>query len=299
MKASIQLFAGTASQDLAIKVAASYGRPLGNLQIQRFSDGELYPIIHDAIQGAHVCLIQATYPPADHLLELLLTIDAAKRGGARHVTALVPYLGYARQDCAHHAGGSIGAKLQAKLLAAAGVDRLITCDLHARQIVGFFDFPVDHFASTSVFIPYIHSLQLSNFTFVAPDVGGVPRAKHYAQHFFAPLVICDKHRTDPNKVAATHVQGAVQDTDVILIDDIVDTGGTICKIAEQLKGQGARTVRAFCTHPVLSGNAYNRLEVSVLKELVVTDTIPLQQSSSKIKVCSVAPLFAKAIQQLR
>jgi ribose-phosphate pyrophosphokinase len=298
MKDFIQLFAGSASQDLAIKIATICGHSLGNLQLQRFSDGELYPIIGSAIQNRHVCLIQATYPPADHLMELLLTIDAAKRAGAQCITVLIPYLGYSRQDCVYHSGGSYGAKLQANLLAAAGADRLITCDLHAQQIVGFFDLSVTHLASTAVFIAYIHGLQLSNLTFATPDLGGIARAKRYAHHFHAPLVVCDKDRASANEVSAVHVHGTVQDKNVIIIDDIVDTGSTICKAAEQLKVQGALTVRALCTHPVLSGNAYKRLEASVLEEVLVTDTIPLQQSSNKIKVCTIAPLFAEAVQHL-
>ena len=297
-KTSLRLFAGTASQALGQQIAAHYGRPLRVLQVRKFSDGELYPQLGSNVKDAHVCLIQATHPPAEHLVELLLTIDAAKRAGARCVTVVIPYLGYMRQDCAHHAGGPIGAQLQANLLAAAGADRLITCDLHAQPMVGFFAFPVEHLAGMPIFIPYIHGLQLSHLTFVAPDAGGMARAKLYAQHFAAPLVLCDKYKLAPNQVTAVQVQGDVQGADAILIDDIVDTGGTICQTAKQLKAQGARTVRAFCTHPVLSGDAYSRLEGAGLEEVVVTDTIPLKQPSHKIKVRSIAPLVAQALQQL-
>ena len=297
-KTFLQLFAGTASQALGQQIAVHYGRPLGGLQVRRFNDGELYPQLGSNVKDAHVCLIQATHPPAEHLVELLLTIDAAKRAGARCITVVIPYLGYMRQDSAHHAGGPIGAQLQAKLLAAAGADQLITCDLHTQPMVDYFAFPVEHLASTSVFIPYIHGLQLCHLTFVAPDAGSVARTKLYAQHFAAPLVLCRKSRPAPNQVTTVQVQGHVQGADAILIDDIVDTSSTICQAAKQLKAQGARTVRAFCTHPVLSGDAYSRLEGAALEEVVVTDTIPLKQPSHKIKVRSIAPLVAQALQQL-
>ena len=298
MQAPIQLFAGTASQALGQKIATHWGQPLKALSVHQFSDGELYPRLEESVQGAHVVLIQATYPPAANLMELLLTIDAAKRAGAGCVTAVIPYAGYARQDCAHHTGGPIGARLQAKLLAADGTDRVITCDLHSRQIVGFFDCPVVHLEPSAVFIPYIRQLCLPQPTFVAPDAGGVARAKLYAQHFGAPLVLCDKYKPQPNQVKAVQVQGDVQGVDAILIDDIVDTGGTICQAAAQLKAQGARTVRAFCTHAVLSGQAYSHIEASVLEAVVVADTIPLQRTSPKLQVCTIAPLFVDALQQL-
>lgn len=297
-KTPLQLFAGTASQVLGQQIAAHYGQPLAPLQVRRFSDGELYPQLGSDVSGAHVCLIQATYPPADHLMELLLTIDAAKRAGARCITLVIPYLGYMRQDRAHHAGGPIGAQLQAHLLAAAGADRLITCDLHAQQIASFFDFPVEQLASTAVFIPYIQSLHLSPLVFAAPDAGSVARAKQYAQHFGVPLVLGEKYKPAPNQVTAVQMQGEVQGADVILIDDIIDTGRTLFHAATQLKALGARTVRACCTHPVLTDNAYSRLANAGLAALVVTDTIPLPQAHPSIKVCSLAPCIAQALQQL-
>ena len=298
MQLPITLLVGTASQALGQAIATRWGQSLGVLKVHQFSDGELYPQLEGSVQGTHVVLIQATYAPAEHCMELLLTVDAAKRAGAYYVTVVVPYLGYARQDCAHQVGGPIGARLHAKLLAAVDVDRVITCDLHSRQIVGFFDCPVVHLDSTPIFMSHIRHLQLPRPIFVAPDAGGVSRASIYAQHFDAPLVLCDKQKSQPNQVAAVHVQGDVQGADAILIDDIVDTGGTICKVAAQLKVQGARTVRAFCTHPVLSGPAYSHLEASVLEAVVVTDTIPLQRNSSKLRVCTMAPLFVDALQQL-
>lgn len=293
----IQLYAGTASRALGQKIAEHLGQPLAVLQVRRFSDGELYPQLKGVAKGAHVCLIQSTYPPADHLMELLLMVDAARQAGASAVTVVAPYLGYMRQDRAHHAGGPIGAQLQARLLAAAGVDRLVTCELHAQHVVNFFDFPVEHLTSAPIFIPYIQSLQLPRLTFVAPDAGSVPSAKQYAQHFGAPLVLCNKLKAAPNHIAAIQVQGEVEGANAIIIDDIVDTGGTILLAAQQLKAQGARTVRAFCTHAVLSGDAHGRLASAGLAELVVTDTIPLRQADIKVKVCSVAPLIARSLQQ--
>lgn len=293
----MQLYAGTASQALGKKIAEQLGQPLGIIPMHRFSDGELYPQFKGSVKGAHVCLIQSTYPPADHLMELLLTIDAAKQAGASAVTVVAPYLGYMRQDRAHHTGGSIGAQLQANLLAAAGAGRLITCDLHAQHIVDFFDFPVAHLTSAPVFIPYIQSLQLSRLTFVAPDSGSVARTKQYAQYFGVPLVLCKKRKAGPNQVADIQVQGEVGGTDAIIIDDMVDTGGTICLAAQHLKAQGARTVLAFCTHAVLSGYAHSRLASAGLDELVVTDAIPLRQDFPQVKVCSVAPFIARALQQ--
>ncbi|XWN34992.1 MAG: ribose-phosphate diphosphokinase [Roseivirga sp.] len=297
MQPFIQLFAGTASQALAQKIAAQYGQPLGDFQVQRFSDGELRPQLGSQVQGAHVGLIQATYPPADHLIELLLTMDAAQRAGAACITAVVPYLGYARQDRAHHAGSSIGAQLVARLLTNAGLNRLITCDLHAPHIIDFFEGPVKHLTMAPVFIPYIRSLQLTQLTFVAPDVGSVARTQCYADHFQAPLVMVDKHRNVHNQVEYIQIQGNVQGAAVVIIDDIVDTGSTLFATAAQLKAQGARTVRAFCTHPVLSGSACELLVQSALEEIVVSDTIPLKQPSNKLKVLSAATLLAQALQQ--
>ena len=297
MQPITRLFAGTASQVLAQKIANECGQPLSHLQVQRFSDGELRPQLNAQIQGAHVGLIQATYPPADHLMELLLTIDAARRAGADYITAIIPYLGYMRQDWAHQVSSSVGAQLVARLLTSAGLNRLITCDLHAPHIVDFFESSAKHLTMASVFIPYIDSLQLAQLTFVAPDAGSQVRTQCYADHFQAPLVAVDKRRNAYNQVIAVQLQGNVQGADAVIIDDIVDTGSTICTVAAQLQSQGARTVRAFCTHPVLSGRAYELLASSALEEIVVSDTIPLRKSGSKLKVLSAATLLAQALQQ--
>lgn len=293
-----RLFAGTASQVLGKRIATACGQHLESLKLQRFSDGELYPVFQEPIQEAQVVLIQATYPPAEHIMELLLMIDAAKRAGACQVIVLAPYLGYMRQDKAHNAGGPIGARLQANLLITAGADRLLTCDPHTEKLSSFFNGPVDQLTSSSVFIPYINKLVLEKLVFAAPDAGGMVRAECYAQHFGTDLVVCNKQRPMPNEVGEVHVIGNVKGSDVILVDDIVDTGHTLCRAAEQLMVQGARSIRAFCTHPILSDLAYQNLEASVLEELVVTDTIPLKQASSKISLVSMATPFAKAIQQL-
>ena len=298
MPLPIRLFAGTASQVLGTRIATACGQYLCSLKLQRFSDGELYPVFEEPIQGAQVVLIQATYPPAEHIMELLLMIDAAKRAGACQVIVVAPYLGYMRQDKAYDAGGPIGARLQANLLITAGADRLLTCDSHTEKLDSFFNGPVGQLTSSPVFIPYINKLALEKFVFAAPDAGGMARAERYAQHFGTDLVVCNKQRPTPNEVAQVHVTGNVKGADVILVDDIVDTGHTLCRAAEQLKVQGARSVRAFCTHPILSGFAYQNLEASVLEELVVTDTIPLKQANSKISLVSMAIPFAQAIQQL-
>lgn len=293
----IQLYAGTASKDLGQKIAEHLGQPLSEIQFRKFSDGELYPRFKGSVKGAHVCLVQSTYPPADYLMELLLTVDAAKQAGASYVTAVIPYLGYMRQDHAHHAGGPVGAQLQARLLNAAGIDQLITCELHASHIINFFDFPVHHLVGASIFISYIERLQIFPLTFVAPDAGSIPRAKQYAEYFGAPLVLCSKLKFAPNQITAVQVQGEVQGVDAILIDDIVDTGRTIYLAAQQLKAQGALSVRAFCTHAVLSGDAHKRLANAGLEELIVSDTIPLQQPVPNMQVCSLAPLIAQTLQQ--
>ena len=294
-RAPLQLFAGTASQVLGRKIARHYGQPLAPLKVRQFSDGEWYPQLGDQVQNAHVCLIQATYPPAGHVLELLLTIDAAKQAGACYVTVVAPYLGYMRQDKVHHTGGPIGARLQAHLLAAAGADRLIVCDVHTLDSLAFFDFPVQHVATTSLFVPYIQQLQLPSLTLVAPDAGAVTRVRAYAQHFGRPMVIGRKHRPHPGQAATVQLDGNVRGTNAVIIDDMVDTGETICQTAAQLHAQGARTVHAFCTHPILSGDAQRRLAAAPLAKLFVTDTIPLQSTSALLEICSVAPLIANAL----
>lgn len=294
----VKLFSGTSSRYLAEKIAEAYGKPLGAITIQRFSDGEISPYYDESIRGCDVFLIQSTFPPADNLMELLLMIDAARRASAKYVTVVMPYFGYARQDRKDKPRVAIAAKLVANLLSAAGADRLMTCDLHAGQIQGFFDFPVDHLDGSAIFAPYLEKLNLDNLVFAAPDVGGVGRARAFAKMFEADMVVCDKHRKRANEVAGMQVIGNVKDANVVIIDDIVDTAGTICRAAAVLKEKGARSVRAICTHPVLSGNAYDNINNSVLEELVVSDTIPLRQQSPKIKVLSVANLFATAIKKV-
>jgi ribose-phosphate pyrophosphokinase len=292
---SVKIFSGTNSQYLAEKIAAIYGPGLGKISIQKFSDGEIQPIFLESIRGDYVFLVQSTFSPSDNLMELLLMIDAAKRASAYKIIAVIPYFGYARQDRKDKPRVAIGSKLVANLLTAAGADRVITMDLHAPQIQGYFDIPVDHLDSSAIFIPYIQNLQLENLTFAAPDVGSANRIREMASYFNVEMVICDKHRKRANEIASMVVIGDVTDRDVVLIDDICDTAGTLTKAAKLLREKGARSVRAMCTHPVLSGNAYVNVENSVLEELVVCDTIPLRGQSSKIKVLSVSELFASAI----
>jgi ribose-phosphate pyrophosphokinase len=290
-----QLFAGTETAYLGKKIAEFYGKSLGSIEMQKFSDGEMAPYYTESVRGNRVFLIQSTLPPADNLFELCLMIDAAKRASAYKAIAVIPYFGYARQDRKDKPRIAIGAKLVANILVAAGADRVMTCDLHAGQIQGFFDIPVDHLDGAAVFVPYIRKLNLDNLLFASPDVGGVKRTRAFAQHFNAEMVVIDKHRNKPNEVAEMRIIGNVEGKNVILVDDLVDTAGTICKAAQVILDQGALSVRAFCTHAVLSGNAYENINNSSLEELVVSDTIPLREESSKIKVLTVAELFAKAI----
>jgi ribose-phosphate pyrophosphokinase len=295
----VKLFSGTSSRYLAEKIATAYGQPLGHLSIQKFSDGEMSPSFTESVRGSDVFIIQSTFPPADNIMELLLIIDAARRASAENVIVVIPYFGYARQDRKDKPRVAIGAKLNANILMAAGASRIMTCDLHAGQIQGFFDVPVDHMDGSAIFVPYLRSLQLENLLFAAPDVGGVGRARSFASYFQADMVVCDKQRKRANEVASMQVIGDVEGADVVLVDDMVDTAGTICKAAAIIKEKGARSVRAVCTHPVLSGKAYENIESSVLEEIVVTDTIPLRKESEKIKVLTVANLFAEAIQKLQ
>lgn len=290
-----KIFSGTGSQALAEEICKSYGSRLGKVNIQRFSDGEILPTFMESIRGDFVFLVQSTHSPAENLMELLLMIDAAKRASAYKIIAVIPYYGYARQDRKDRPRVAIGSKLVANMIQAAGANRLITMDLHAPQIQGYFDIPVDHLDSHAVFIPYIENLKLENLTFAAPDVGSANRIREIASYFEAEMVICDKHRKRANEIASMVVIGDVTDRDVVVIDDICDTGGTLAKSAALLMEKGARSVRALITHPVLSGKAYDNIEKSVLDELVVCDTIPLRQTTPKIKVISVAELFAVAI----
>jgi ribose-phosphate pyrophosphokinase len=295
MESNAKLFSGTGSQYLAEKIAKKFGEPLGKVNIQTFSDGEIGVEFKESIRGRFVFLIQSTFSPTNNLMELLLMIDAAKRASAYKVIAVIPYYGYARQDRKDRPRVAIGSKLVANMLVAAGADRVVTMDLHAPQIQGYFDIPVDHLDSSAIFIPYIESLRLENLTFAAPDVGSANRIREIATYFECEMVICDKHRKRANEIASMVLIGDVSDRDVILIDDICDTGGTLAKSAALMKEKGARSVRALCTHPVLSGNAYKNIENSVLEELVVCDTIPVKPGCNKIKVVSTDELFAVAI----
>jgi ribose-phosphate pyrophosphokinase len=291
----VKLFSGTGSKPLAEKIADYYGYGLGESTLLRFSDGEMQPVINESIRGAYVFYIQSTFSPADNILELLLFIDAAKRASAGYITAVIPYFGYARQDRKDKPRVPISAKLLANLLQAAGANRIMTMDLHADQLQGFFDIPVDHLKSEAIFIPAIEKLELDEMVFASPDVGGVKRARIYAQYFAREMVICDKYRKRANEVASMTVIGDVKGKNVILVDDICDTAGTLCKAADMLLENGATSVRAFITHPVLSGKAYENIESSKLTEIYVSDTIPMHRTSPKIKVLSSAQLFARAI----
>lgn len=295
---SVKLFSGTGSLYLAEKIAHYYGKPLGKMEVLRFSDGEISTSFTESVRGCDVFLIQSTFAPAENLMELLLMIDAARRASAKYVTVVVPYFGYARQDRKDKPRVGIGAKLCANILSAAGADRLMTCDLHAGQIQGFFDIPVDHLDGSSIFVPYLKQLDLEKLIFAAPDVGGTGRARAFAKYFEVDMIVCDKHRKRANEVASMQVIGDVEGADVVLVDDIIDTAGTICRSAMLIKEKGARSIRAICTHPVLSGQAYENIEASVLEEIVVTDTLPLKRQSEKIKVLTVADLFAKAIRKI-
>lgn len=295
MGPSVKIFSGTGSYELAGRIAQRFGASLGKVNIQKFSDGEFQPIFLESIRGDYVFLIQSTFAPTDNLMELLLMIDAAKRASAYKIIAVIPYYGFSRQDRKDKPRVAIGSKLVATLLEAAGANRVITMDLHAPQIQAFFEIPVDHLDSSAIFIPYIEQLKLENLTFAAPDVGSTNRVREVASYFNADMVICDKHRKRANEIASMVVIGEVEGRDIVLIDDICDTGGTLAKAAGLLKEKGARSVRALCTHPILSGNAYENIENSVLEELIVCDTIPLKKQASKIKVLSVADLFAIAI----
>lgn len=295
---AVKIFSGRATSYLAEKLAQAYGESLGEVDYQLFSDGEMSPFLTESVRGHEVFIVQSTFAPSDNFMELLLMIDAAKRASAENVNVVIPYFGYARQDRKDKPRVAIAAKLIANLLSAAGANRVMTCDLHADQIQGFFDIPVDHLDGAFIFIPYLKSLALPNIMFATPDVGGIKRARSFAKYFNADLAVCDKYRKEFNKVESMRLIGEVEGKDVVLVDDLVDTAGTICKAAALLKENGARSVRAVCTHPVLSGKAYENIQNSNLEEICVTDTIPLRQNISKIKVLTVSDLFAKAIRKI-
>lgn len=292
------VFSGTATRYLAEKICASLGCKLGNLQITTFSDGEFAVSYEESIRGRDVFLVQSTFPNSDNLMELLLMIDAAKRASARQIIAVMPYFGWARQDRKDKPRVSIGAKLVADLLSVAGIDRLITMDLHADQIQGFFDVPVDHLYGSGVILPYIASLNLENLVIASPDVGGAKRAKSFAKYLDCPLVLCNKTRARANVIESMQIIGDVKGKDVVIVDDMVDTAGTITKAADIMKEAGARTVRACASHCVMSGPASQRVQESALEEIVFTDSIPYANRCAKVKQLSVAEMFAETIRRV-
>lgn len=294
----VKFFAGTTTTELATSIANAYGTSLGNSVVSRFSDGEFQPSFEETVRGKDVMIVQSTYPPTDNLFELLLMVDGAKRASARQIVAVIPYFGFARQDRKDKPRVSIGAKLVANLLATAGVSRVVTMDLHADQIQGFFEVPVDHLYASSIFLPYIKKMNIPNLAMAAPDTGGTKRANAYAKYLDCDLAICYKQRKQANEIQSMTVIGDVEGKNIILVDDIIDTAGTLVTAAELMLEKGASSVRAMCTHAVLSGKAYERLENSNLKELIVTDTIPLKHKSDKIKVLSTAELFADVISKV-
>ncbi len=293
--ARMKLFSCRASRRLAEKIAGELGVELGKSSVTKFSDGEFQPCFDESVRGDMVFIVQSTNPPAENLLELLLMIDAAKRASAYKVIAIIPYYGYARQDRKDRPRVSIGSKLSADLLSAAGVDRVITMDLHADQIQGFFNVPVDHLFGSAVFAPYIRKLNLENMAVSAPDMGGSKRANAYSRHLHSEMVLCYKLRKKANLVEEMSVIGEVEGRNIVIIDDMVDTAGTIVLAANMMKERGAKSIRAFATHPILSGNAVERINNSALEELVVSDSVPLAIKSDKIKVLSIAALFAGTI----
>ncbi|MBP6090293.1 MAG: ribose-phosphate pyrophosphokinase [Crocinitomicaceae bacterium] len=298
MSIGVKIFSGRASVKLAEQIAKIYGVALGDVNVMEFSDGEFQPSFEETVRGQDVFIVQSTMPPSDNLFELLLMVDAAKRASARKIIAVIPYFGFARQDRKDKPRVAIGAKLVANMLMAAGVDRLMTMDLHADQIQGFFEVPVDHLFASTIFLDELEKLNNGNLIMAAPDAGGAKRANSYAKKLDVGLAICHKQRKKANEVAEMTVIGDVAGKDVILIDDMCDTAGTLTKAADLFMEKGAKSVRAFCTHAVLSGPAYDRINASKLTELIVTDTIPLRQHSDKIRVVTVADLFADVIRRM-
>ena len=294
----VKIFTGRASEKLAKSIAKQYGQELGNVKVTVFSDGEFQPSLEETVRGQDVFIVQSTMPPTENLFELLLLVDAARRASARKIIAVMPYFGFARQDRKDQPRVAIGAKLKANMLMAAGVDRIMTMDFHADQIQGFFEVPVDHLYASTLFLKEIEKLPSENIVIAAPDVGGAKRANSYSKRLNCGLALCHKHRKKANEIAEMTVIGDVSGKDVLIIDDMCDTAGTLTKAADLLIDKGALSVRAFCTHAVLSGPAYERINSSKLTELIVTDTIPLQGESEKIRVISVADLFSDVIKKL-
>ncbi len=291
----VSIFSGRQSTYLAEKIAKEFGIDLGQNIVTEFSDGEFQPSFEENIRGRDVFIVQSTFAPSDNLMELLMMVESARRASAHHIVAVIPYFGFARQDRKDKPRVSIAAKLVANLLAAAGVTRVITIDLHADQIQGFFDVPVDHLYASSIFIPYLRELDLPNLTMASPDTGGTRRAATYAKIMNTDFVICYKQRAEPNKVAKMALVGDVEGRDIVLVDDIIDTAGSMTKAAQLMVDNGATSVRAFCTHPVFSGEAFDRIEKSPFTEVVVADTIPMKRDLDKITVLSTARLFADVI----
>lgn len=298
MDHNIKIFSGSATKYLAEKISTSFGTTLGKTSVLYFSDGEFQPSFDETVRGNYVFIVQSSFMPTDNLMELLLMVDAAKRASAYKVIAVMPYFGFARQDRKDKPRVSIGAKMVANLLSASGVDRVITMDLHADQIQGFFDVPVDHIYASTIFLPYIKSLGLDNMVMASPDTGGSKRANAYAKHLNTELVISHKFRKKANEIEKMKIIGDVEGKNVILLDDMIDTAGTITKAAGIIMERGAKSVRAIATHPVLSGPAYERIQNSELTELITTDTIPTKEGYDKIKVLSVADLFANVIRNV-
>ena len=294
-----KIFACSQSVYLAEKIAKSYGTELGKVTIATYSDGEFQPSFEESIRGLRVFLVCSTFPSSDNLMELLLMIDAAKRASARHITAVIPYFGWARQDRKDKPRVPIGAKLVAKLLESAGATRIMTMDLHADQIQGFFEKPVDHLFASTIFVPYVKSLNLENLTIASPDMGGSKRAYAYSKFLQSDVVICYKQRKEANKIETMELIGDVAGRNVVLVDDMIDTGGTLAKAADVMIERGALSVRAICTHAILSGGAYEKIENSKLTELIVTDTIPLKKQTDKIKVVTCADLFAEVMHMVQ
>lgn len=292
---SFMVFSGTATKYLAEKICQSLGCPLGKLLMMKFSDGEFAVSYEQSIRGRDVFLVQSTFPSSDNLMELLLMIDAAKRASAKSINAVVPYFGWARQDRKDRPRVSLGAKLVADMLSAAGIDRLITMDLHADQIQGFFNVPVDHLYASSVLLPYLQSLNMEDMVIASPDIGGSKRANTYSKYLGVPLVMCNKTRARANVVSSMQIIGDVKDKNVIIVDDMVDTAGTITMAADIMKQNGAKSIRACATHCVMSGPANERVQNSALEEIIFTDSIPYNNKCTKVKQLSVADLFAQTI----